>query len=128
MIETQAVTSPTPGTFLFLRADSDQGVAGFCALGAPRKRAETVGEEAAQALLSHAASGAPVDPHLADQLVPYLALADGTSEIATSCVTPHLLTNLWTVRQFLPVHYEVTGEEGGAGHLRMAGAQVPRCG
>jgi len=124
-IETRAVASPTPGTFLFLRADSRNWAAGFCALGAPGKRAETVGEEAAQALLSHA-GGAPVDPHLADQLVPYLAIASGTSEIATSCVTRHLLTNLWTVSQFLPMRYEVTGKEGEPGHLRVVGAEGTR--
>jgi RNA 3'-terminal phosphate cyclase (ATP) len=121
-IETRAVTSPTPGTYLFLRADSRNWTAGFCALGAPGKRAETVGEEAARALLSHAAGRAPVDPHLADQLVPYLSVAGGTSEIATSRVTRHLLTNLWTVRQFLPVTYEVTGKEGEPGLLHLSGA------
>ena len=125
-IETRAVASPTPGTFLFLRADSRNWAAGFCALGARGKRAETVGEEAALALLSHAGGGAPVDPHLADQLVPYLAIAGGTSEFTTSCVTRHLLTNLWTVRQFLPVRYEVTGKEGEPGHVRVTGVEEAR--
>jgi RNA 3'-terminal phosphate cyclase (ATP) len=122
-IEDRAVASPTPGTFLFLRADSRNWEAGFCAIGARGKRAEAVGEEAARALLFHAAGGAPVDPDLADQIVPYLAIAGGTSEFATSCVTRHLLTNLWTVRQFLPVRYEVTGKEGEPGHVRVAGAE-----
>jgi RNA 3'-terminal phosphate cyclase (ATP) len=125
-IETRAVAAPTPGTFLFLRADSRNWAAGFCAVGARGKRAETVGEEAARALLSHAAAGAPVDPHLSDQLVPYLAVAGGISEFATSCVTRHLLTNLWTVSQFLPVQYEVTGKEGEPGHVRLAGAETAR--
>ena len=122
-IETRALASPTPGTFLFLRADSRSWAAGFCAIGARGKRAETVGAEAALALLSHAGGSAPVDPHLADQLVPYLAIAGGTSEFATSCVTRHLLTNLWTVRQFLPVRYEVTGKEGAPGRVRVTGVE-----
>jgi RNA 3'-terminal phosphate cyclase (ATP) len=125
-IETRAVASRTPGTFIFLRAESPSWTAGFCAVGAPGKRAEAVGEEAALALLSHAGSGAPVDPHLADQLVPYLAVADGDSEIATSCLTRHLMTNLWTAGRFLPVRYEVTGKEGAPGRVRVAGASPSR--
>jgi len=38
-------------------------------------------------MLQHAAAGMPVDPHLADQLVPFLALAPGRSEIAVSRIT-----------------------------------------
>jgi RNA 3'-terminal phosphate cyclase len=60
-----------------------------------------------------------VDPHLADQLVPYLALAAGRSELRTSRVTRHLLTNLWTASHFLPLRYEVSAPEGAPGVVRV---------
>lgn len=76
-IEAATVPSRTPGTFLFLRGESQDAVAGFTALGAPGKRAEAVGAEAARELLAHRAAGGALDPHLADQVIPYLALARG---------------------------------------------------
>ena len=72
----------------------------------------------AKVLVTHAhgdhASGAPVDPHLADQLLLPMALADGTSRMVTSAVTGHLLTNLTVLQTFLPVQATVERvREGG---------------
>jgi RNA 3'-terminal phosphate cyclase len=61
----------------------------------------------------------PVDLHLADQIVPFLAIAAGRSEIAVSRITRHLLTNLWTAGRLLPVCFEVRGEEGRPGILTI---------
>jgi RNA 3'-terminal phosphate cyclase (ATP) len=118
-IATATVRSASPGTYLFLRGDWEGCAAGFTALGAPGKRAEAVGEEAARALLEHAGAGMPVDLHLADQLVPFLALARGRSEIAVSRITRHLLTNLWTASLLLPIRSEVRGEEGSPGMVAI---------
>jgi RNA 3'-terminal phosphate cyclase len=52
-----------------------------------------------------------IDPHLADQLIPYLALADGQSSFTVSRISKHLLTNIWVVRQFLPTKITVEGDE-----------------
>lgn len=115
---------PGQGTFLFLRADTDGVRAGFTALGARGKRAETVGAEAAQELLQHFASGAAIDPHLADQLVPYLALCHGESTFTTSSITCHLMTNLWVTALFLQFRYHVKGEEGQAGRVTIMHTQI----
>ena len=114
-----SVPAPGQGTFIFLAAESEGAVAGFSALGARGKRAETVGEEAASDFLDHAASGAALDPHLADQLVPYLALSGGESLFTTSRVTAHLMTNLWAVGLFRPFRYDVEGELGKPGRVRI---------
>jgi RNA 3'-terminal phosphate cyclase (ATP) len=116
------VRSASPGTYLFLRGDWEGCSAGFSSLGAPGKRAETVGAEAARGLIEHAATGMPVDPHLADQLVPFLAIAPGRSSIAVSRITRHLLTNLWTAGQFLPIRWVVSGVEGEAGTVVIEAA------
>jgi len=107
------------GTFLFLRTETTKVIAGFTALGALGKRAETVGEEAARDLIHHYTSGAALDPHLADQLVPYLILAKGESVFSTSGITRHLLTNLWVSEKFIPFSSIVEGDEGGPGKVRI---------
>jgi RNA 3'-terminal phosphate cyclase (ATP) len=89
-----------PGTLIFLAA---QGRAGFSALGRRGVPAEQVADTAVDALLAWRASGAAVDTHLADQLVPFVALADGHSRYTCPGVTSHLRTVAWVVRQFLPV-------------------------
>ncbi len=128
-IETVAVPSRGRGTFVFLRLETEKTLAGFSALGERGKRAEEVGREAATALLDFLRSGAAIDPHLADQLVLYLALSGEESFFTTSRITGHLTTNLHVVKVFTGVDYEVEGPAGGPGtvHIRPKGhAPLPR--
>lgn len=57
-------------------------------------------------------SGAAVDEHLGDQLLPYLALAPGRSEILIQGVSSHLRTNLWVVNQFMPSRLTLEEKQG----------------
>jgi RNA 3'-terminal phosphate cyclase (ATP) len=98
-------------------------LAGFTSLGRRGKRAEQVAEEAADSLLAFLESGASVEEHLADQLVPYLALAEGPSEILVQGIPSHLETNLWVVRHFSQGEMELR-EEGRLGRLRMSGIGI----
>ena len=61
--------------------------------------AEEVGAEAAGAFLDFHRKSAAFDPHLADQLVLYLSLSREDSSFTTSCITEHLLTNLWVIKK-----------------------------
>jgi RNA 3'-terminal phosphate cyclase len=54
-----------------------------------------VGLEAAGQLAAWWHTGAAVDLHLADQLLPYLVLAEGPSEVLAEATTRHLTTNAW---------------------------------
>jgi len=85
------------------------------ALGERGKRAELVGEEAARSILTELHALSTVDVHLADQLVPYLALAAGNSEMRVREMTKHLETNLYITQQFLEVNFTVQKEERGGG-------------
>ncbi len=107
------------GTLLFLTAEFENITAGFDSLGALGKTAETVADEACADLFAYLDAKGVLDPHLADQVVPYLALAQGRSEVTTSRITPHLLTNFWVVQQFLDVDSSVTGREGEPGTIRI---------
>jgi RNA 3'-phosphate cyclase len=108
-----------PGTGIVLWAECDGGVLGASALGRPGKPAEKVGGEAAEELLSQLRTGAAVDKHLTDQLIPYMALA-GRSEITSSEITLHTLTNIELVKRFLGVGVEMEGSLGGPSRIRVA--------
>jgi RNA 3'-terminal phosphate cyclase (ATP) len=82
---------------------------GFTAYGRRGLPAEQVAEAACQDLLKHYRSNAPVDMHLADQLILPLAVADGVSELSTCRVTGHSRTNMWVVEQFNQARFSVEG-------------------
>jgi RNA 3'-terminal phosphate cyclase (ATP) len=98
-----------PGTLLFLAAAGDPGLAGFSALGRRGVRAETVADEAVDPLLAYLDSGAAVDEHLADQLLPFLALARTPSAYSCPAITAHLETVAWVIGQFLPARIDLGG-------------------
>ena len=120
-IKLEEVPTPGKGTFVFLRSGTEHALSGFTALGVLGKRAETVGEEAARELLDYHHSGAALDPHLADQIIIYLALSSGESSFTTSRITRHLLTNLWVAERFIPFRFTIEGNEGGAGKVLLYG-------
>jgi len=98
--------APSKGTGVTLiaetRAEGGSGThLGGSALGERGKTAEEVGREAAEALNEAVGSGADVDRHVADQLVPYVALAGGSYRAPE--VTSHLRTNVDTVSRFYDV-------------------------
>jgi RNA 3'-terminal phosphate cyclase (ATP) len=109
------------GTVLFLVAEFENVCAGFASLGRKGKPAEMVAEEACRDFLLYYESGAAVDRHLSDQLVIPLALAKGESSFTTSCVTQHLLTNIWITQRVLGREAEVEGGEGKRGKVRISG-------
>jgi RNA 3'-terminal phosphate cyclase (ATP) len=92
------------GTLVFLAL---RGRAGFSALGRRGLPAEQVADAAVEPLLAYLASGAAVDEHLADQLVPFCALANTESIFTCPAVSLHLETIAWVVRQFLPVRIQL---------------------
>ncbi len=118
-IETVSAPSPGKGSFLFLAAEFENLSAGFDSLGAIGKRAEEVADEACNGLLSYLRVQGALDPHAADQVVPWLAFCQGPSEFTTSRITRHLLTNLWVVRQFMDIDVQVKGSEGEVGRVTI---------
>jgi RNA 3'-terminal phosphate cyclase len=78
-----------------------------------------VAKEAVDSLEAYLKTGGSLDPYLADQLVPFLALAEGNSSFTTARVTEHLLTNLWVVERFIDVKVSVRGEKGREGEIRI---------
>jgi len=107
------------GSFLFLLAEYEGIVAGFSSLGARGKPAEKVADEAVDFLKNYLASDGCADPHLADQLVPFMALAKGNSTFTTTQMTEHLLTNLWVIGHFLGAKIQTSGQLGRPGRVNI---------
>jgi len=110
------------GTAVFIRAQFENNMAGFSALGEGGRPAEQVGEDAAAELAKFMAGSGALDPHLADQLLlPAALLAagllgdaePGRTRFTTSEVTPHLTTNADVLQRFLPgIRIAVDAERG----------------
>jgi RNA 3'-terminal phosphate cyclase (ATP) len=96
--ETASVSTRSPGSSLLLCAVYENTRAGFDALGERGRTSEAVADGAVDAFESFHAGDAPVDPHMADQVMAVLALAGGRVRIPE--VTGHVRTNLELVRAF----------------------------
>ena len=97
------------GSSIVLWAETSTGaLLGGDAIGELRKPSEVVGLEAAENLFREVEAQATVDVHLADMLVPYVALADGNSVYLTQNITDHLDTNMWLAKEILGVKFQVT--------------------
>ena len=118
-IELLNVSTPGQGTFIFLLSESEHSTAGFTSLGERGKRAEVVGEEAATEFLNYYETASALDPHISDQVVLYLSLCKEGSVFTTSCITEHLMTNLWVIGLFHEFRYSVEGEVGKPGIVRI---------
>ncbi len=100
------------GSSLVLWTKTNKGILlGGDAIGELHKSSEAVGKEAAQNLLKEIEAEATVDVHLADMLVPYVALANGTSAYLTREITDHLDTNIWLTEKILGVKFQVSKVE-----------------
>jgi RNA 3'-phosphate cyclase len=111
-----------PGSGIVLWAEGSNGTRiGANHLGDRGVRAEVVGMKAAEELVHEVTSGRAIDSHLADMIVPYLAVAKGESTIGISEITSHLTTNLWTIEQILGTPMNLEGNIGEPGLLKMTG-------
>lgn len=106
----QVLQVPSTGSGITLWS----GYKGGSALGERGVRAEIVGAKAADEIISELKSDATVDIHLADQLIPYLALAGGS--FTTREISMHTRTNIWTASQFL--NRQITVLEGKVCEIR----------
>ncbi len=107
-IDSQYVDTFSPGSEINLYAHTDSTVIlGMDSRGERGKPAEEVGREAVGKLIEEIQSGAAVDIHLADNLIPWLALLGG--KIKTSKVSLHTQTNIWVCESFFGRLFRVEG-------------------
>jgi RNA 3'-terminal phosphate cyclase (ATP) len=93
--EVQRVAYPetrSPGSSLLLRGVYERTMTGVDALGERGRTSEAVADGALERFVALHETGAPVDEHMADQVMVFLALAGGRVHIPR--VTDHVNTNL----------------------------------
>lgn len=96
------------GSSITLFAQTDSNVLmGSDAIGELRKPSETIGRNAAESLVREIEARATVDTHLADMLIPYIALARGESVFLTRSMTDHLETNILLAQEILEVKFHI---------------------
>ncbi|MDA4128019.1 MAG: RNA 3'-terminal phosphate cyclase [Thaumarchaeota archaeon] len=104
--------SSSPGSSILISTVGSGCYIGSDSIGARGKTAESVGTEAAREFLGASRGSVAVDPHLADTLLPLLALAKGTSRLLVSEVTEHLRTSLHIAALFTNCEYEFEETKG----------------
>ncbi|MEM3980686.1 MAG: RNA 3'-terminal phosphate cyclase [Ignisphaera sp.] len=105
-----------PGSGIVIYAKTTNSILGGDALGMKGKPAEEVGREAAEKLYTEVISGAAIDRHAGDMLVPLMSLAKGTSRVTVSAISLHLLTALEIIKIVLGVNVHIK-EQYNKGYL-----------
>ncbi|GBE54995.1 MAG TPA: RNA 3'-terminal phosphate cyclase [Euryarchaeota archaeon] len=94
------------GTGITLWADYQKCSLGSSVIGEIGKSAEKVGREAAMKLIEEINSPATLDVYMADQIIPFAALARGRTSFLVRRLTGHLLTNIELTEKILGVKFD----------------------
>lgn len=117
-----------PGNVVLITLRCPEVTDVFTSFGQRGVRAEIVAERVWQQADSFLQSGAPVGPHLADQLILPLAISawqgGGGGAVRTSEVTGHAETHLELVAQILGVKTAIQLHDNGTAELRISSAAV----
>jgi RNA 3'-terminal phosphate cyclase (ATP) len=79
--------------------------------GAPGRRSETIGKFVARQLLEDLKTGATLDRHASDQIIPLAALAAGESRFLIPRASQHVESSAWLSREFLGAEIKIEGHE-----------------
>ncbi|MBI4173333.1 MAG: RNA 3'-phosphate cyclase [Candidatus Aenigmarchaeota archaeon] len=103
--ETVYQQTACPGSGIVALAHGSSSVIGADVIGELRKTAEEVGWQAGAQLVGTVGSGAAVDEHMADQLLLFMAMAPGKSEITVPAITSHARTNMWLIEKMTEARF-----------------------
>jgi len=99
------------GSGIVLWAETDGGcVLGGSAVGVKGKKPEKVGEEAAEELVRNLGYEGCVDEHMQDQVIIFLALAQGRSTVKIGPLTLHTKTAIWVAERLTKAKFEIHEE------------------
>jgi len=103
--------TPSPGSSCTCYALCENSILGASSIGERGFMGEKIGESAAEELVSSLKTGACLDKYMADQILPFLALAHGESAITIEGTTEHFLSNVSVIEKILPVKFNIKGRE-----------------
>ncbi len=95
-------TAAQKGAALAVWAQSETAcILGADQAGKPGRRSEAIAEFVARSLIEDLDTRACTDRHLADQLILFAALANGSTEYSVPHISEHVKANLWLVEKIL---------------------------
>ncbi|XP_055843185.1 RNA 3'-terminal phosphate cyclase [Episyrphus balteatus] len=113
--------SRNPGSGIILGAATSSGcVLGSSALGDRKIQPLQVGGTAAEELMTSLQNKECTDQHVQDQLIIYMALANGTSSIQTGRLTTHTLTAIHIAELMTGIKFETSEDP-------YAGTSIVKC-
>ena len=86
-------------------------ILGADSLGEKGKKAEDVGKEAANKLIEEIKTNVDVDERAVDQLLPYMAIANGETIFTCRKISKHASTEMWLIKKFLDVEFNIEKNE-----------------
>jgi RNA 3'-terminal phosphate cyclase (ATP) len=111
-VASESSSGVSVGAGMLLAAECENSILGASALGEKGVRAERLGESCADDLIETIGSGAAVDDYMVDQVLPYMAVASGSSVVVAEEVTEHARTNMLVIEQMLHRTFSVEKMEG----------------
>jgi len=114
------------GTGIFIKATTTTGcILGGSALGSTKEDRKVTARKAANELIGAVRAGGCVDDWLQDQLIIYMALAEGTSEVLVGGLTLHTKTAIHHAKELSGADITVTpvppaGEEASSKKLEAS--------
>jgi len=100
-IEYYSTQTYSQGTSITLWAETENSILGADNIGRRGVRAEDIGKEAAEELVKSIESKAALDKFMADQIIPFLALAHGKSCVTVEEITQHCISNISVCEKIL---------------------------
>ena len=98
------------GAALAVYAETSSGnIIGSDRAGRPGRSSESIGRYVVQSLMEDIKTGAAVDRYIADQIIIYAGLAEGTTQYLVPRITEHVETNLWLIEKFLGARTKISG-------------------
>jgi len=110
MEHVDATDSDGPGNCAMLRVCSRGRTTVFTAFGQKGKPSRKVVREVTREARDYLSTSAAVDPHLADQLLIYMAIAKSGSFI-TNELSTHLMTNIETIQRVLAINFNIESQD-----------------
>jgi RNA 3'-terminal phosphate cyclase (ATP) len=106
-IEVDYLKTLSSGSVITVIGEFENGIFGESALGELGKSAESVGKEVGEKFFEEIKKGGIVDKHLADQILPYLALLTKEALLNVGEISLHTKTNAWVIEKFLKGRFEL---------------------
>jgi RNA 3'-terminal phosphate cyclase len=101
----------SPGGALVLRAHCVHALLGAGVVAQRGVPAEQLGQEVAAALLRDLDARATLDAHAADQMLVYLALAEGASTFRAAPLSLHASTAMWLLERLAGTRFEIDAHD-----------------